>query len=487
MENNSNNHYGDVEFANVGWAKLGESKGKGKGAKMLTEFKITDMQFENGNFIEDKDISKLIKNKKELDIFLFYNDIGKILITNYIFMYKKDGKTLIYCKNGIIQDTGKKHSSDCSNCKEYKNGKCDRISILNFGLDVNPIIGATYQLKTKGYYLIKNLINSLEEIKRHSGGILKAIPLKLIVQPQQTSKGQKTVPKIIFRGTLFELKKAANRSQKRFDEIEQKFKLKTDDIIEKVDEENIQTLEEIEENTINSHDNDVRYKLIKHLNMTENEAANYLNMSIKSAIAELNHLIELKNQPTNITGPPIEEKIVDDIAEKIDGEVVKKELVTVINNIKNNKDEQEPEVDLRGIPIDENDDYIEPEQLYKEIENELFNRLVTGKQQGKLNKENINNYLPKMLQSYINDYEEKGLKTDGKKLYGIVGKAQQGIVDKLFADENVESSDIDVEFDSLIKKATEKKLSSLKISKIKRLFDGNEKDEAVKQLKELVK
>ena len=436
------------EMANIGWVKLGEKKGNY--GTMIDHFKITDMTFDKktGNFKEDETLK--LKNNKEIDIFFYYNEISNVFQIDYIMNVKNGKEVSVKCKNGTVQDTGQKVNCPCNH---YKKGNCDRVGILHMGLKKNPIIGASYQLKTKGYYLIKNILNSLEEIKSQTNGTLKYIPLKIILQPQQTSKGQKFVPKIIFKGTIFELMENVNEVNQKLFDLNENFKLDGENVIDPDDEQTAIDEDKIIENTIETHENETLKKMINQLGLTEDESKNYYEMDLDAAIKELDILFEDKFKNDSIETP------IEDVKDD--------------ENIEENNEIKEG--------------FIEADKMYGEIENELFNRLINGKQQGKLNKENINKYLPKMLQVYINDYKKRGIKTDPDQLYAIVGQDQKNIVEKLFADENVESSDIDVEFDTLIKKAVEKKIASLKMSKIKRLFNENKKVEAVEQLKELLK
>lgn len=169
-----------------------------------------------GNLDVDEEMMGLLGEKpKHLDVALLSNSIHENFMT-YLGAYS--GRKCLCYGNGEeafrlpteevggkskIVDGAGRNSHTCP-CELLKSGKCRFHGILTCILSKSPYLGGVYKFRTTSINSISSILSSLQLISVCTGGLLAALPLRLVLSPQTAEVGGKThrfqVVNVIYQG-----------------------------------------------------------------------------------------------------------------------------------------------------------------------------------------------------------------------------------------------------------------------------------------------
>lgn len=188
---------------------LGEERKSAKGTwrmpEKYDEFVITKTYRDDaGDLVRDEAVMGALPRQNgkllEIPIVLHSDDLEQVFPTTYaLYSGKKllcagDGQKATVWETvkddkGQIQRTGKTRACDCP-CKYLDDRKCKPHGTLHCSLRVQglAVAGSVYMFRTTSIISIQRMVGSLMQIK-DLVGVLRGLPLALVVQPVSTNNG----------------------------------------------------------------------------------------------------------------------------------------------------------------------------------------------------------------------------------------------------------------------------------------------------------
>jgi hypothetical protein len=217
---------GNIKIGGKGEVRESRGGKKWQPPTRLSYFNITTM--EKGTLEEDGTteyktdeviMTKLGKEPKEIKIRLLFDEIENNLQTSFA---KYDSSSRWECRGdgetAEQRKTGKIVRCDGFECPQYKKKKdnCKLQGVLSCHLEASDMFGAVYQFRTSGFNSISYLITSMSVIKNATCGLLRGIPLSLVVRPKnvELDDGIKTdiyAVSLVYRGEREKLLKEVDQ------------------------------------------------------------------------------------------------------------------------------------------------------------------------------------------------------------------------------------------------------------------------------------